>query len=58
LSAGEIREYLASLLLPKRGLWMQKTRREVDAKIAAVGISQMGSRSAAACPQAFVRGRS
>jgi Domain of unknown function (DUF222) len=49
LSAGEISECVASLVVAETRHLDAETRREVDAKIAAAGVSQMGSRSAAAC---------
>jgi hypothetical protein len=49
LSAGEISEYVASLVIAETRHLDAGTRREVDAKITAAGISQMGPRSAAAC---------
>ncbi len=49
LVAGEISEYVASLVASETRHLDAATRREVDAKITAAGISQMGPRSAAAC---------
>ena len=49
MSVGEISEYVASLVIAETRHLDAGTRREVDAKIAAAGISQMGPRSAAAC---------
>jgi Domain of unknown function (DUF222) len=49
LVAGEISEYVASLVVTETRHLDAATRREVDAKISAAGISQMGPRSAAAC---------
>ena len=49
LVAGEISEYVASLVVTETRHLDAETRREVDAKISAAGISRMGPRSAAAC---------
>jgi hypothetical protein len=49
LRAGKISEYVASLAVAETRHLDSKTRRDVDAKISAAGISQMGQRSAAAC---------
>lgn len=49
LVAGQISEYVASLVVSETRHLDRKTRREVDAKISAAGICQMGPRSAAAC---------
>ena len=49
LSAGEINEYVASLAIAETRHLDAETRRQVDAKIAAAGLSQMGPRSAASC---------
>jgi hypothetical protein len=49
LSAGELSEYVASLVVAETRHLDAETHREVDAKMAAAGISQMGLRSAAAC---------
>src|SRR5215211_3247747 len=46
---GEISEYDASLIVTETRHLDAKTRRDVDAKITAAGISQMRPRSAAAC---------
>ncbi|HJY44708.1 MAG TPA: DUF222 domain-containing protein [Propionibacteriaceae bacterium] len=48
LVAGQISEYVASLVVSETRHLDRKTRREVDVKISA-GICQMGPRSAAAC---------
>lgn len=67
LVTGEISEYVASLLVTETRHLDTQTRRDVDVKLTAAGIAQMGPRSAAACarrhayaadPQAYVeRGR-
>ena len=49
LVGGQISEYVASLVVTETRHLDAATRREVDAKITAAGISQMGPRSAAAC---------
>ena len=49
LVAGQISEYVASLVVTETRHLDAATRREVDAKISAAGISLMGPRSAAAC---------
>jgi Domain of unknown function (DUF222) len=49
LVGGQISEYVASLVVSETRHLDARTRREVDAKISAAGISQMGPRSAAAC---------
>ena len=49
LVGGQISEYVASLVVTETRHLDAGTRREVDAKITAAGISQMGPRSAAAC---------
>jgi hypothetical protein len=49
LTAGEVSEYVASLVVTETRHLDANTRREVDAKIASAGIAQMGPRSAAAC---------
>jgi hypothetical protein len=49
LVAGEISEYVASLVVTETRHLDANTRRVVDAKISAARISQMGPRSAAAC---------
>jgi hypothetical protein len=49
LVGGQISEYVASLVVTETRHLDAATRREVDAKISAAGISQMGPRSAAAC---------
>jgi hypothetical protein len=67
LIAGDISEYVASLVVAETRHLDAPATRDVDAKITAAGISQMGPRSAAACarrhaydadPHAYVqRGR-
>jgi Domain of unknown function (DUF222) len=67
LVAGDISEYVGSLVVTETRHLDSQTRRQVDTKITAAGISRMGPRSAAACarghayqadPQAYVqRGR-
>jgi len=49
LTAGEISEYVASLVVIETRHLDATTRRHVDGKLAAAGISEMGPRSAAAC---------
>ena len=49
LIAGKISEHVASLVVAEIRHLDANTRRDVDAKIGAAGISQMGPRSAAAC---------
>ena len=49
LIAGEISDYVASLVVTETRHLDAQTRRDVDVKIAAAGIAQMGPRSAAAC---------
>ena len=49
LTAGQISEYVASLVVTETRHLDANTRREVDAKIASAGIAEMGPRSAAAC---------
>ena len=49
LVAGEISEYVASLIVTETRHLDTATRRDVDSKITAAGISRMGPRSAAAC---------
>ena len=49
LAGGQISEYVASLVVSETRHLDAGTRREVDGKISAAGISQMGPRSAAAC---------
>jgi hypothetical protein len=49
LVRGQISEYVASLVVTETRHLDARTRREVDAKITAAGISLMGPRSAAAC---------
>ena len=49
LTAGEISDYVASLVVTETRHLDAQTRRDVDVKIAAAGIAQMGPRSAAAC---------
>jgi hypothetical protein len=68
LTAGQITEYVASLVVSETRHLDARTRGEVDGKLKAAGISQMGPRSAAACarrhayqadPEGYVqRGRS
>ncbi|HET9779998.1 MAG TPA: DUF222 domain-containing protein, partial [Propionibacteriaceae bacterium] len=67
LVAGEISEYVGSLVVAETRHLDAETRRGVDVKIVAAGISEMGPRGAAACarrhayeadPEAYVqRGR-
>ena len=49
LVAGEISEYVASLVVAETRHLDATTRGEVDAQLSAAGISMMGPRSAAAC---------
>ena len=49
LVAGEISEYVASMVVTETRHLDAETKGEVDGKIIAAGISQMGLRSAAAC---------
>jgi len=49
LTAGEISECVASLVVIETRHLDATTRRHVDGKLAAAGISEMGPRSAAAC---------
>jgi hypothetical protein len=49
LTAGEVSEYVASLVVTETRHLDANTKREVDGKISAAGIAQMGPRSAAAC---------
>jgi len=49
LVAGEISEYVASLVVTETRHLDSATRRDVDAKITAAGIAQMGPRRAATC---------
>jgi uncharacterized protein DUF222 len=49
LTAGQISEYVASLVVTETRHLDANTRRDVDAQIAAAGIARMGPRSAAAC---------
>jgi hypothetical protein len=49
LAAGQISEYVASLVVTETRHLDGRTRGEVDGKINAAGIGQMGPRSAAAC---------
>jgi len=49
LVAGEVSEYVASLVVTETRHLDAKTRQDVDRKIVAAGIAQMGPRSAAAC---------
>ncbi len=49
LTAGELSEYVASLVVTETRHLDANTRRDVDAQISAAGIAQMGPRSAAAC---------
>ena len=53
LAGGQISEYVASLVVTETRHLDAGTRREVDAKITAAGISQMGPRSAAACARRY-----
>jgi hypothetical protein len=53
LVAGEISEYVASLVVTESRHLDANTRRDVDAKITAAGISRMGPRSAAACARRY-----
>jgi hypothetical protein len=53
LVAGEISEYVASSVVAETRHLDARTRREVDAKISAAGISRMGPRSAAACARKY-----
>ena len=67
LIGGEVSEYVASLVVSETRHLDETATREVDAKVTAAGIAQMGPRSAAACarrhayeadPQGYVeRGR-
>jgi Domain of unknown function (DUF222) len=49
LVTGEISEYVASLVVSETGHLDAQLKRDVDKKITADGIAQMGPRSAAAC---------
>ena len=49
LVTGEVSEYVASLVVTETRHLDANTRREVDGKICASGVAQMGPRSAAAC---------
>jgi Domain of unknown function (DUF222) len=49
LVTGEVSEYVASLVVTETRHLDASTKREVDSKISAAGIVQMGPRSAAAC---------
>jgi hypothetical protein len=49
LTVGEISDYVASLVVTETRHLDASTRRDVDAKITAAGIAQMGPRRAAAC---------
>jgi hypothetical protein len=53
LVAGEISEYVASLVVAETRHLDATTRGEVDGKIVAAGICQMGLRSAAACARKY-----
>ena len=53
LIAGEISEYVASLIVTESRHLDATTRRDVDAKITSAGISRMGPRSAAACVRRY-----
>jgi hypothetical protein len=53
LVAGEISEYVASLVVTETRHLDVGTRLGVDAKISAAGISRMGPRSAATCARKF-----
>jgi hypothetical protein len=53
LVAGEISEYVASLVVTETWHLDPTARHEVDAKITAAGIAQMGPRSAAACARTY-----
>ena len=53
LIAGEISEYVASLIVTESRHLDATTRRDVDAKITSAGISRMGPRSAAACARQY-----
>ena len=50
---GDISEYVASLVVTETRHLDANTRRDVDAKITAAGISRMGPRSAAACARRY-----
>jgi uncharacterized protein DUF222 len=49
LTTGEVSEYVASLVVTETRHLDANTKREVDGKISAAGIAQMGPRGAAAC---------
>jgi hypothetical protein len=49
LVAGEISDYVASLVVTETRHLDAATRRDVDGKIVAAGIAQMGPRRAATC---------
>jgi Domain of unknown function (DUF222) len=49
LTAGEISEYVASVVVTETRHLDANTRRDVDAKISVAGIARMGPRSASAC---------
>jgi Domain of unknown function (DUF222) len=53
LIAGDISEYVASLVVTETRHLDANTRRDVDARITAAGISRMGPRSAAACARRY-----
>lgn len=53
LAAGQISEYVASLVVTETRHLDGRTKREVDGKISAAGICQMGPRSAAACARRY-----
>jgi Domain of unknown function (DUF222) len=53
LVAGQISEYVASLVVTETRHLDGRTRGEVDGKISAAGICRMGPRSAAACARRY-----
>jgi hypothetical protein len=53
LVAGQISEYVASVVVTETRHLDAETKRNVDAKIVAAGIAQMGPRSAAACARRY-----
>jgi hypothetical protein len=53
LVVGELSEHVASLVVTETRHLDARTRRDVDAKISAAGISQMGPRSAATCARKY-----
>jgi len=53
LTAGEISDYVASLVVTETRHLDAPTRRDADAKIIAAGIAGMGPRGAAACARRF-----